>query len=123
MVRSQNITMGGYVDSAIWRVRAVGAAEEQFGKAHPEIGYTCTISQLPQEELGSLANGAVDNGYVFGIVGCQTSAPQKPNSMYHVTARPLHSGLPAFCSDASRVVKYDESGSVEKCLATGVPVG
>jgi hypothetical protein len=114
----------GYVDSAIVRVRAVGAAEAQFAKAHPEKGYTCTISQLPQDELVvGLANGGIDNGYAFRIVGCQTSGPQKPNTVYQVTARPLHSWLPAFCSDASGVLRSDDSGSVEKCLATGVPVG
>ena len=112
----------GYVDSAIVRVRAVGAAEAQFAKAHPETGYTCTISQLPQDELvARLARGGIDNGYAFGIIGCQTSDPQKPNSVYQITARPLHSWLPAFCSDASGVLRYDDSGSIEKCLATGVP--
>lgn len=114
----------GYVDSAIVRVRAVGAAEAQFAKAHPETGYTCAISQLPQDELVKrLANGGIDNGYAFGIVGCQTSDPQKPNSVYRVIARPLHSWLPAFCSDPTGVVRSDDSGSVEKCLANGVPLG
>ncbi len=111
----------GEVDSAVFRMRAVGAAEDQFAKAHPEIGYACTISQLTQDELvGRLANGAVDNGYVFSIVGCRAPDSQKPNSVYYLTARPLHSGRPAFCSDASLVLKYDDSGSVERCLATGV---
>jgi hypothetical protein len=114
----------GYVDSAIVRVRAVGAAEAQFAKVHPETGYTCTISQLPQDELiARLANGGIDNGYTFRVIGCQTSDPQKPNSVYQITAHPLHSWLPAFCSDASGVLRSDDSGSVEKCLATGVPVG
>ena len=111
--------MLGYVDSAIMRLREVGAAEAEFAKAHPDFGYTCTISQLPQtESLARLANGGIDNGYAFAIVGCQTSAPQKPNAIYHVIARPLHSGMPAFCSNTSGVMKYDESGSVERCLAT-----
>jgi len=116
--------MLGYVDSAIGRVRAVVAAETEFAKTHPDIGYTCTISQLPQTELvARLATGGIDNGYKFGIAGCQALGPQKPNSMYPVTARPLHSGSPAFCSDPSGVLRSDDSGSVERCLATGVPVG
>jgi hypothetical protein len=114
----------GYVDSAIVRVRIVSAAEAQFAEAHPDVGYTCLISQLPQDDDGVVARlakkGGIDNGYAFGIVGCQGSNPQKPNSTYHVTARPLQSGLPAFCSDASGVLRYDDSGSVERCLATGV---
>ena len=127
VVRIQNTTRvdaAGCVDSAIVRARAVAAAEAGFAKAHPEIGYTCTISQLPQNELvARLATGGIDNGYNFGIVGCQALGPQKPNSMYHRAARPLHSGLPALCSDPSGVLRYDDTGSVEKCLATGVPVG
>jgi hypothetical protein len=116
--------MLGYVDSAIVRARAVVAAEADFAKAHPEVGYTCTISQLPQNELvARLATGGIDNGYKFGIIGCQASDLQKPNSMYHLTARSLHSGLLAFCSDPSGVLRFDDTGSVEKCLATGVPVG
>ena len=82
-----------------------------FAKAHPDRGYTCTISQLPQNELvARLANEGIDNGYAFEIVGCQASDPEKPNSMYHVTARPLLSGLPAFCSDSSGVVRSDDAG-------------
>ena len=113
--------MIGYVDSAIGRLRAVNAAENQFAKAHPAVGYTCTLSQLPHDEqILRLATDGKDNGYVFEIVGCQPPEPKKPNSMYHVTARPLHSGLPAFCSDQSGIVRFDDGGSVEKCLANGV---
>ncbi len=120
----RELMMLGYVDSAIGRVRAVVAAETDFAKAHPEIGYTCTISQLPQNQLvARLGTGAIDNGYKFEVVGCRGLAPQKQNSMYHVTARPLHSGLPAFCSDPSGVLRSDDTGSVEKCLTTGVPGG
>ena len=116
--------MLGYVDSAIARVRSVAAAEEQFAKAHPEVGYTCTVSHLPSnEQILRLAKDGKDNGYLFDIVGCQSPVPQKPNSMYHVIARPLHSGLPAYCSDQSGIVRYDDRGSVEKCMANGVPLG
>lgn len=45
----RRLMMLGYVDSAIVRVRAVVVAEIQFAKAHPDIGYTCTISQLAPE--------------------------------------------------------------------------
>jgi hypothetical protein len=120
----RRLMMVGHVDSAIVRVRAVVSAETQFAKAHPGRGYTCTISQLPQNELvARLANEGIDNGYAFAIVGCQATDFEKPNSVYHVTARPLRSGLPAFCSDSSGVVRSDDAGSVERCLATGVPLG
>ena len=115
--------MLGNVDSAIVRVRAVATAETEFAKAHPELGYTCTLSQLPRSEgiTRLLAKDRIDNGYAFEIVGCQAIATQKPNLTYYVTARPLHSEQPAFCSDPSGTVRSDAAGSVEKCLAKGIP--
>jgi hypothetical protein len=117
--------MLGYVDSAIDRVRVVSAGETQFAKAHPELGYTCSLSQLPRSEeiTRLLANDRIDNGYAFEIIGCQAVVPKKPKSTYYVTARPLHRGQPAFCSDQSGILRSDEGGSVEKCLATVVPFG
>jgi hypothetical protein len=121
--RVRGLLMLGYVDSAIGRVRALVAAEEQFAKIHTDVGYTCTLSRLRHDEQTMrLANDGRDNGYAFDIVGCQAPEPKKPNSMYYVSARPLHSGLPAFCSDQSGIVKFDDSGSVEKCLANGSPL-
>jgi|KBSMisStandDraft_5_1062788.scaffolds.fasta_scaffold404447_2 hypothetical protein len=116
--------MLGYVDSAISRARTVVAAEDQFAKAHPGAGYTCALSELPRvEQIARLANDPTDNGYNFEIIGCQPPGTKTPNAMYHVTARPLHSGLPAFCSDPSGVLRTDDTGSVERCLANGRPWG
>jgi hypothetical protein len=119
----RGFTMFGYVDSALFRVRVVDAAETKFAKAHPEVGYTCTLSQLPDdyELMERLTKDGRENGYSFEIVGCQAADSKKPNSTYQVTARPLHSGLPAFCSDPSGV-RSDDTGSVEKCLANGSPL-
>jgi hypothetical protein len=55
----------GFVDSAIGRVRVISVAEAQFAKEHPELGYTCTLSQLPRTEeiTRLLAKDQIDNGY------------------------------------------------------------
>ena len=117
--------MLGYIDSAIGRVREISEAETQFARAHPQSGYTCALSELPRNEgiTRVVSQGYIDNGYTFEIVGCEKTELGKPNSIYDITARPLHSGQPAFCSDPSGVLKSDESGSVEKCIAKGVPLG
>jgi len=114
----------GNIDSAIGRVRAVSAAETDFAKQHPELGYTCTLWHLPRREeiMRLLAKDRIDNGYAFEISGCQVAAPQEPNSTYSVTARPLHAGQPAFCSDQSGILMSDEGGSVKKCLAKQSPL-
>lgn len=121
----RGLMMLGYIDSAIGRVRAISEAETQFARAHPQSGYICTLSELPRNEgiTRVLAHGNTDNGYAFEIGGCEKTELGKPNSTYHITARPLHSGQPAFCSDSSGVVNSDESGSVERCIAKGVPLG
>ena len=115
--------MLGYVDSAIGRMRALNDAEARFAPAHPSVGYTCALSQLPRSgEVQRLltANG-IDNGYAFEIAGCRAS-DGTPNPAYYTSARPLHSGQPAFCSDQSGILRADYSGSVEKCRANGVPL-
>ena len=117
--------MLGYVDSAIVRVRSISDPETQFARAHPNFGYTCALSELPSNEgiARVVAQGHIDNGYAFEIVGCEKTELGKPNSTYRITARPLHSGQPSFCADPSGVLKSDESGSVERCIARGIPLG
>lgn len=99
-------------------------AEAQFAHAHPTLGYTCELSQLPpSEEVKRLIRGNwIDNGYSFEIAGCQAPDAESGNSVYHIIARPLHPGQPAFCSDQSGILKADYSGSVEKCRASGLPL-
>ena len=46
----RGLMMLGFVDSAIGRVRVISAAETQFAKAHPALGYMCSLSQLPRSE-------------------------------------------------------------------------
>jgi hypothetical protein len=119
----RGLMMLGYVDSAIGRVRVISAAEAEFARVHPELGYTCAVSQLPHTEeiTRLLRQDQIDNGYAFKITGCQAPSSEKPISTYSVTARPLNPGQPAFCSDQSGVLMSDEGGSVEKCLAKRSP--
>jgi hypothetical protein len=119
----RGLMMLGYEDSAIGRVRVISAAETEFAKVHLELGYTCTLSQLPHTEeiTRILRQDQIDNGYAFKIGGCQAAAAKKPISTYNITARPLNMGQPAFCSDQSGILMSDEGGSVEKCLAKRSP--
>ena len=112
------------VDSAIGRMRVLNDAEAKFAQTHPRAGYTCALSELPRSgEVQRLLTGnGTDNGYTFEIAGCQAPDTATPNLAYYLTARPLHSGQPAFCSDQSGILKADYSGSVEKCRATGAPL-
>ena len=115
----RGLMMLGYVDSAIGRVHVLYAAEAQFSKENPELGYTCTLSQLPRSEQTTrlLARSEIDNGYAFEITACQAAGPKKPNTTYQVGARPLHAGQPDFCIDQAGILMFDEKGSTEKCFA------
>jgi len=113
----QSLILLGFVDSAIGRMRSLVAAEDQFARAHPEIGFTCTLAQLPRDDqIARLVKNGTDNGYVFNLTGCKGTETNKANSTYVLTARPLRSGLPAFCSNQWGLLTSDDTGSVDKCL-------
>lgn len=113
----------GYLDSAIGTMRTLVAIETKYAQTHQKIGYTCSLSALPSDELtAGLVKNERRNGYEFKIGGCLVGDAKRPNGRYRLTARPLLSGMPAFCADESGVLKYDESGSIQSCLESGVPL-
>lgn len=112
----------GYVDSAIGSMRVLVNSEDKFVKTHPNIGYACTLSALPNDDLtAEIVKSGRRNGYAFEIT-CPAEDVKRPSTKYQLTARPLLTGMLAFCSDQTGIVKYDESGSIEKCLESGVPM-
>lgn len=120
----RDVLMLGYVDSAIGRMRALNDAEAKFAQAHPRVGFTCLLSQLPRsgEVQRLLTRNGSDNGYAFEIAGCEAPNNVRPNRSYYITARPVYKGQPAFCSDQTGVLKADDGGSVEKCKRQGSPL-
>jgi hypothetical protein len=119
----QSLMMLGYVDSAIARVHSIVSAEDQFAKFHPETGFTCALTQLPRgNQITRLLKDGTDNGYAFDLTECRPRGVKKPISSYRVVARPLHSGLPVFCSDQTGILRSEESVSLENCRTSGVPL-
>jgi len=97
-------------------------SEAKFAQTHPDIGYACILSALPNDDLtAELVKNGRRNEYAFEI-SCPAEEAKRPTTKYQLTARPLITGMPAFCSDQTGVVKSDESGSIEKCLESGVPL-
>jgi hypothetical protein len=76
----------------------ISAAEAEFAKVHPELGYTCTLSQLlHREEITRLLRqDQIDNGYAFEIAGFHTESAKRPISTYNITARPPEHGPTSF---------------------------
>jgi hypothetical protein len=109
----------GYVDSAIGTLRTLVDEEAHFAEAHPDLGYTCTISDLASSEmLKELAKSGRRNVYAFELI-CPARDTTGARRKFQVTSRPLHADMPAYCSDQSGVVRADYGGSPAKCLQSG----
>lgn len=115
--------MAANESSAVGGVRTLITAEMTYAVAHPDEGFTCSLSSLEKADQisGTLANGQ-KTGYAFELSGCAPGAEGGANVKYQVVAYPvrLHqTGIRAFCSDESAVLKMDSGGSAENCLQSG----
>ena len=106
----------GEVDSAILTMRILNDGERGFLQNHKSLGYSCRLSDLTSDP--AIASGQ-RNGYVFEIRDCAVSPSVGPNKSYHLTARPLHKDMPAYCTDQTGVLRADYHGSVDACLNVG----
>ena len=110
--------------SAAASVRALVTAEVAYSSSHPDIGFTCSLSDLAGLIDGRLANGQ-KSGYAFELSGCGAETEGKGNTKYRVAAYPVTkntTGIRAFCSDESAVIRVDSNGSAEGCLESGPPL-
>jgi len=115
--------MAANESSAVSSVRTLVAAETAYAAAHPGQGYTCSLSDLAEAASisGALATGQ-KNGYAFEISGCSATTEGGANIKYQVVAYPVRlnqTGVRAFCSDESVVIKVDGSGSARSCVGDG----
>jgi type IV pilus assembly protein PilA len=115
---------------AFHSVRRITTAEVTYYLANPGGGYTCTLSDLAgNERVSSVAKARlIDDtlasgmkyGYQFVLQNCVQ--PQKGEGSYQVVAYPVsrnQTGVKVFCSDETGVVRFDNNGSTDECLAHG----
>lgn len=112
--------------SAIGGVRTIMTAEIAYATAHPDAGFTCSLSDLSANNLISsqLASGQ-RTGYAFELQNCSPEAIGGANAHFQVVAYPLkanQTGVRAFCVDESNVIKVDASGSSSRCIENGEPL-
>jgi len=109
--------------SAVASVRTINAAQVTYSTMHPESGYTCSLSYLENDKLIShLLAAGQKSGYAFQLSGCAVAVEHGPNVKYQVVACPVtrnQTGVRAFCSDESAVVKVGSDGSAQACLESG----
>jgi hypothetical protein len=105
------------VDSAIVTLRILAGAEKRFAESHPQEGYACRFSRLDLSELPKeFGESSRRSGYAFEI---SCPGAEDHHTDFQVTARPLEKDMAAYCVDQSGILKYDEGGSVSRCLAAG----
>ena len=116
--------------SAAAGVRTIITAEVAYYEKFPAIGYACSLASLGGNSTSvsspeqasfideNLASGT-KHGYRFAIQNCVNT---ETDHKYQVVAYPetrSSSGVRAFCSDESGVIKVDSRGSPDDCLSNG----
>jgi type IV pilus assembly protein PilA len=115
--------MAANESSAVASVRTINTAEISYASEHPAAGYTYAFSDLSTYVGSDLASGP-KNGYRFELSGC-TAVDNGAIATYHVVAYPVtvnQTGVRAFCSDDSAVIRVDTRGSRQNCLQSGQPL-
>jgi type IV pilus assembly protein PilA len=111
---------------AVSSVRTVISAEGSYATDHPGQGYTCSLSELAETKFVDVSLvGGQKSGYDFELTGCSAGANGGPKVKYQVVAYPTsvnQTGVRAFCTDESAVIRMDPSGSPRKCMETGKPL-
>jgi type IV pilus assembly protein PilA len=117
--------------SAVDSLRTINTAETSYVSAYRPVGYATTLTVLggticsPPNETSAclidtqLASGQ-KSGYRFEIRNRVHSEIE--GDKYQVVAYPLvfnQTGVRAFCSDETAVIKFDVNGSPNDCLANG----
>ncbi len=113
--------MAANESSAVASMQTLNAAEAGYRQAHPRAGYTCSLFDLDPFLNHELSSGR-KNGYVFELQGCSGATEGGVNVKYHVVAYPAapnQTGVRAFCSDESAVIKVDNGGSARGCMENG----
>lgn len=115
--------MAANESSAVANIRTIEVAEISYSSAHPQTGFTCLLSDLAADKLipNRLAAGQ-QNGYLFQLKSCNAEETGGPNTKFQVMAYPVtrnQTGIRAFCSDESGVIKADGAGSASQCIENG----
>lgn len=106
--------------SAVGSMRNLLAAEVVYQTNNPKAGYTCNLSDLTGLD-SNLAAGH-KQGYSFAIQNCKSDQPDGSVTSFQLVATPVArntTGMRAFCTDESGVMRVDSRGSAENCLQAG----
>ena len=130
--RAENSGQPGGSDAmVVAAMRTILTAEITYASAYPNVGYSCTLSDLdgfgggqPNEHQAMLINSGLASGKKYGFVFTLSGCGATPATSFHLTAAPNGNsyGRKAFCADQSAVIRSSSDGNAATCLASGAPV-
>lgn len=112
--------------SAVSGMRAITTAQHAYAAAYPDIGYSCSLTELgPASGGGAATSTSADlldpvistgqkSGYNFALANCGSI----PRANYDSTAVPTSvgsSGQRAFCSNGTGIIRYAADGVAATC--------
>jgi type II secretory pathway pseudopilin PulG len=120
--------------SAVASLRTINTAETAYASAYTTAGYAPVLTVLggtncapPDEASACLIDTQLESGqksgYRFELRNRIHS--EISGDKYQVVAYPLvpnQTGVRAFCSDETAIIKFDANGSPDDCLANGSPL-
>ena len=109
--------------SAVASIRRLNIAEFRYAQSHRGDGFVCDLATLASSGIDPRLSRGERAGYILGLQNCAAKNASGPNVGYQVIARPVRAnstGVRAFCSDESGVIRADSGGSLAACVATGV---
>src|SRR5262249_58798898 len=92
-----------------------------FARMNPEVGFTCSLSELTEVSkmmaVDQQVNTGTYNGYRFALAGCEG----KPAGSFQVTAEPAAAkpGAKSFCTDATQNLRVSDDARGATCLSLG----
>ena len=102
-------------------VTMLGWAERSYATQHPDIGFTCSLSELAEAGKGfgldtQLSSG-IYKGYKWSVSGCDN----KPSGSFQIVAEPIAQGMSAkvACIDATGNLRVLEDGRGSACFTFG----
>jgi len=104
-------------------VRTLNTAEIAYSQRHPDLGYTCSLSDLSTAwEIDTDLHDKGTQGYTFKL-NCSPAQPGGRVAKYQLLAYPSAGskkpGTVVYCSDESDVIRISHTDSPEDCLKKG----
>jgi hypothetical protein len=106
-------------------------AEATYAATYPNVGYTCTLSDLdgfgagePNEHQAMLINSGLASGKKYGFVFTLSECSGTPATGFRLTAAPNANtfGRKTFCTDQSGAIRSSEDANAAACMSNGARV-